>query len=72
MDYIAFLHKDSKSDFGVSFPGLLGCVDDRQAMGRSSQPFFIRRAMTEAEIVPHDRNIRPVYLRSEMKRYYTY
>jgi len=26
MDYIAHLHKDSKSDFGVSFPDFPGCV----------------------------------------------
>ncbi len=26
MDYIAYLHKDSKSDFGVSFPDFPGCV----------------------------------------------
>jgi len=25
MDYIAYLHKDSKSDFGVSFPDFPGC-----------------------------------------------
>jgi predicted RNase H-like HicB family nuclease len=26
MDYIAFLHKDRKSDYGVSFPDFPGCV----------------------------------------------
>lgn len=26
MDYIAYLHKDAKSDFGVSFPDFPGCV----------------------------------------------
>ena len=26
MDYIAYLHKDKKSDFGVSFPDFPGCV----------------------------------------------
>jgi len=26
MDYIAYLHKDRKSDFGVSFPDFPGCV----------------------------------------------
>jgi predicted RNase H-like HicB family nuclease len=26
MDYIAYLHKDPKSDFGVSFPDFPGCV----------------------------------------------
>jgi predicted RNase H-like HicB family nuclease len=26
MDYIAYLHKDDRSDFGVSFPDFPGCV----------------------------------------------
>lgn len=26
MEYIAYLHKDGKSDFGVSFPDFPGCV----------------------------------------------
>jgi predicted RNase H-like HicB family nuclease len=26
MEYIAYLHKDNKSDFGVSFPDFPGCV----------------------------------------------
>ena len=26
MEYIAYLHKDKKSDFGVSFPDFPGCV----------------------------------------------
>ena len=26
MDYIAYLHKDGKSDFGVSFPDFPGCI----------------------------------------------
>ena len=26
MEYIAYLHKDRKSDFGVSFPDFPGCV----------------------------------------------
>ena len=26
MDYIAYLHKDPKSDFGVSFPDFPGCI----------------------------------------------
>jgi predicted RNase H-like HicB family nuclease len=26
MEYIAYLHKEKKSDFGVSFPDFPGCV----------------------------------------------
>ncbi len=26
MDYIAFVHKDPKSDYGVSFPDFPGCI----------------------------------------------
>ncbi len=26
MEYIAYLHKDKKSDYGVSFPDFPGCI----------------------------------------------
>ena len=42
MDYIAYLHKDRDSDFGVSFPDFPGCV----AAGRTLEE--ARRMATEA------------------------
>jgi len=35
MDYVAIIHKDPDSDFGVSFPDFLGCIT---AVGRSTKP----------------------------------
>jgi predicted RNase H-like HicB family nuclease len=42
MEYIAHLHKDRKSDFGVSFPDFPGCV----AAGRTLEE--ARRMAIEA------------------------
>jgi predicted RNase H-like HicB family nuclease len=42
MEYIAYLHKDRKSDFGVSFPDFPGCI----AAGRSLEE--ARRRAAEA------------------------
>src|SRR2546429_6091608 len=45
MDYIAYLHKDRKSDFGVSFPDFPGCISagrtlKAQGFCRSAPRFF--------------------------------
>jgi predicted RNase H-like HicB family nuclease len=37
MDYIAYLHKDSKSDFGVSFPDFPGCVTAGKSLDEASR-----------------------------------
>ena len=42
MDYIPYLHKDRKSDFGVSFPDFPGCI----TAGRTSEE--ARRRAAEA------------------------
>ena len=36
MDYIAYLHKDRDSDFGVSFPDFPGCVTAGRTLARSA------------------------------------
>jgi predicted RNase H-like HicB family nuclease len=35
MEYIAYLHKDQKSDFGVSFPDFPGCVTAGKTLGEA-------------------------------------
>jgi predicted RNase H-like HicB family nuclease len=35
MEYIAYLHEDSKSDFGVSFPDVPGCVTAGKTLGEA-------------------------------------
>src|SRR5712664_2618436 len=37
MDYIAYLHKDRKSDFGVSFPDFPGCVTAGKTLEEASR-----------------------------------
>ncbi len=37
MDYIAYLHKDKNSDFGVSFPDFPGCVTAGRTLEEARQ-----------------------------------
>jgi predicted RNase H-like HicB family nuclease len=37
MEYIAYLHKESKSDFGVSFPDFPGCVTAGKSLEEASR-----------------------------------
>ena len=37
MDYIAYLHKDRNSDFGVSFPDFPGCITAGKTLEEASQ-----------------------------------
>jgi len=58
MDYIAYLHKDSKSDFGVSFPDFPGCItagrtlDEAHRMAAEVLSFHIKSMMDDGEPVP--------------------
>src|SRR5262249_60123877 len=46
MEYIAYLHKDRKSDFGVSFPDFPGCVTARKTLDEA-------RRMAEEALALH-------------------
>jgi len=35
MEYIAYLHKDRDSDYGVSFPDFPGCITAGSALGEA-------------------------------------
>ncbi len=37
MEYIAYLHKDRKSDFGVSFPDFPGCITAGKTLDESAR-----------------------------------
>jgi len=58
MDYIAYLHKDRNSDFGVSFPDFPGCVtagktlEEAHRMAAEVLPFHIAGMMEDGESVP--------------------
>jgi predicted RNase H-like HicB family nuclease len=58
MEYIAYLHKDRKSDFGVSFPDFPGCVtagktlDEARRMASEALALHIRGMAEDGETVP--------------------
>jgi predicted RNase H-like HicB family nuclease len=58
MEYIAYLHKDSKSDFGVSFPDFPGCVtagkslDEARRRAPEALAFHIAGMLEDGEKIP--------------------
>jgi predicted RNase H-like HicB family nuclease len=58
MDYIAYLHKDRKSDFGVSFPDFPGCVTAGKTLEEASRKapealaFHIAGMLEDGERIP--------------------
>jgi len=58
MDYIAYLHKESKSDFGVSFPDFPGCItagkslDEARRKAPEALAFHIAGMMEDGEKIP--------------------
>lgn len=57
-DFIALIHKDAESDFGVSFPDLPGCVtagatlDEARAMAAEALALHIEGMVEDGEAVP--------------------
>lgn len=58
MDYIAYLHKDRQSDFGVSFPDFPGCVtagktlDEAHRMAVEALSIHIAGMVEDGEKIP--------------------
>src|ERR1700734_525271 len=58
MDYIAYLHKEGKSDFGVSFPDFPGCVtagkslDEARRRAPEALAFHITGMLEDGEKIP--------------------
>lgn len=56
--YVALIHKDPSSDFGVSFPDFPGCVtagktiDEARLMAEEALAFHIEGMMEDGEQVP--------------------
>jgi len=63
MDYIAYLHKDRKSDFGVSFPDFPGCVtagktlEEARRMAGEALALHIRGMLEDGETLPQPSSI---------------
>ena len=58
MEYIAYLHKDRKSDFGVSFPDFPGCVtagktlEEARRMAAEALALHIQGMAEDGETIP--------------------
>ncbi len=58
MEYIAYLHKDRNSDFGVSFPDFPGCVtagktlDEARRLASKALAFHIEGMIEDREAIP--------------------
>ena len=58
MDYIAYLHKDRNSDFGVSFPDFPGCItagktlDEAHRLAAEALSFHITGMVEDGEPIP--------------------
>lgn len=58
MDYIAYLHKDRKSDIGVSFPDFPGCVtagrslEDARRKAEEALALHIHGMQEDGEAIP--------------------
>jgi predicted RNase H-like HicB family nuclease len=58
IDYIAYLHKDPDSDFGVSFPDFPGCVtagktsDEARRLAPEALSFHIQGMREDGDEIP--------------------
>jgi predicted RNase H-like HicB family nuclease len=58
MEYIAYLHKDRGSDFGVSFPDFPGCVtagktlEEARRMAAEALALHIAWMIEDGDVVP--------------------
>src|SRR5271163_2459294 len=58
MDYIAYLHKDRKSDYGVSFPDFPGCItagrtlEEARRMAEEALSLHIAGMMKDGDAIP--------------------
>jgi predicted RNase H-like HicB family nuclease len=73
MEYIAYLHKDRKSDFGVSFPDFPGCVtagktlEEARRMAAEALSFHIAGMAEDGEAIPEPSTIDDVADDPDMK-----
>jgi len=57
-NYIAIVHKETKSDFGVSFPDFPGCItagkniDEAKDIAQEALTFHIQGMLEDGELLP--------------------
>src|SRR5260370_14620300 len=75
MEYIAYLHKDRDSDFGVSFPDFPGCVtagrtlEEARRMAAEALALHIAGMIEDGEMVPDPSNLDVLSKYPNMKGY---
>lgn len=58
MDYIAYLHKDKNSDYGVSFPDFPGCItagstlEEARSMAAEALAFHVAGLREDGKAIP--------------------
>ena len=66
MFYIALIHKDENSDFGVSFPDFPGCItagetfDEAMAMAKEALGFHAEGMLEDGETLPKPRSFEEI------------
>lgn len=64
--YIAVIHKDVGSDYGVSFPDFPGCItagstiDEAKGMAGEALGLHIKGMLEDGETIPEPRNLEAV------------
>jgi predicted RNase H-like HicB family nuclease len=64
--YIGVIHKDEKSDYGISFPDFPGCVsagktlDETRAMGEAALAFHVRGMLEDGDLLPEPTSLEEV------------
>ena len=65
-DYIALIHKDPESDYGVSFPDFPGCItagatlDEAKAMAAEALAFHIKGMTEDGDPIPEPRSLEAI------------
>ncbi len=73
MDYIAYLHKDRKSDYGVSFPDFPGCItagrtlEEARRMAEEALSLHISGMMKDGDAIPEPSTLDDLAGDSDMK-----
>jgi predicted RNase H-like HicB family nuclease len=70
-NYIALIHKDPTSDFGVSFPDFPGCVtagptlDEARSMAQEALGFHIEGMLEDGDALPEPSSLEAVMAEAE-------
>lgn len=69
--YIAFIHKDAGSDYGVSFPDLPGCItagatlDEARALAAEALSFHLEGMHEDGDAIPEPSSLEAIMTNAE-------